>query len=111
MAVAASVAFLSASQDIAIDAWRIEVFPERSQGTALAAYVWGYRAALLVSRGGGHLRLRTYIGWHGAFLAVAALVALGPVLTLLAPAPAVTAVRRGRDGLLARRRGAAWWSR
>ncbi len=47
--VAAAVAFLSASQDIGIDAWRIEMFPERRQGAALAAYIWGYRAALLVA--------------------------------------------------------------
>jgi len=47
-AAAASVAVLSATQDIAIDAWRIEIFPERRQGVALAAYVWGYRIAMLV---------------------------------------------------------------
>src|ERR1700759_3193608 len=37
-AAAASVAVLSATQDIAIDAWRIEIFPARRQGVALAAY-------------------------------------------------------------------------
>jgi len=39
IAAAALVAFLSASQDIAIDAWRIETFGQRQQGEALAAYV------------------------------------------------------------------------
>src|SRR4051794_2140313 len=51
-AAAAAVAFLSATQDIAIDAWRIEVFPARRQGVALAAYVWGYRIAMLGSSSG-----------------------------------------------------------
>jgi len=52
LAAAAAVAFLSATQDIAIDAWRIEVFPARLQGMALAAYVWGYRIALLIATTG-----------------------------------------------------------
>ena len=86
IAAAAAVAFLSATQDIAIDAWRIEVFPERSQGLALAAYIWGYRSALLVS-GSMAIGLAGVLGWHGALLCVAGLVALGPLITLLAPAP------------------------
>ena len=96
---AALIAFLSASQDIAVDAWRIELFAERSQGVALTAYVWGYRAALLVS-GSYALGLASLVGWPGAFLVVAALVALGPVITLLAPQPPAATVRRGRPGVL-----------
>ncbi len=87
IAIAAAVAFLSASQDIAIDAWRIELFAERQQGAALAAYIWGYRAALLVA-GSAAIGLSKPFGWHAALLGVAALVALGPVVTmLLAPSP------------------------
>jgi MFS transporter, PAT family, beta-lactamase induction signal transducer AmpG len=85
-AAAALVAFLSASQDIAIDAWRIETFPARLQGAAMAAYVWGYRTALLVS-GAGAIKSADVFGWHGALLAVAALVGLGPLVTLLAREP------------------------
>ena len=99
VATAATIAFLSASQDIAVDAWRIETFTERSQGVALTAYVWGYRAALLVS-GSYALGLATLLGWPGAFLIVAALVALGPVVTLFASQPPAI-VRRGRAGVLA----------
>jgi PAT family beta-lactamase induction signal transducer AmpG len=97
---AACVAFLSASQDIGIDAWRIELFPERSQGSALAAYIWGYRAALLVA-GSAAIGLAGQLGWHGALLGVAALIAFGPVLTLLAPSPAAVSLVRGRSGVLA----------
>ncbi len=99
VATAATIAFLSASQDIAVDAWRIETFTERSQGVALTAYVWGYRAALLVS-GSYALGLASLLGWPGAFLIVAALVAVGPVVTLFASQPPAI-VRRGRAGVLA----------
>ncbi len=88
--VAVLVAFLSASQDIAVDAWRIETFPPREQGLALAAYVWGYRVALLVS-GAGAIGLAGVLGWHGALLAMAGLMALSLPLTLLAPEPAAEA--------------------
>ncbi len=85
------VAFLSASQDIVIDAWRIETFPPRRQGEALAAYVWGYRVALLIATT-GVIAASTRVGWHVALLGLAALIALGLPLTLfLAPEPGVTA--------------------
>jgi PAT family beta-lactamase induction signal transducer AmpG len=83
-AAAVLVAFLSATQDIAIDAWRIENFPPAMQGLALAAYVWGYRVAMLVS-GAGAIGLVGWIGWHGALLTMAVLTALGMATTLLAP--------------------------
>jgi PAT family beta-lactamase induction signal transducer AmpG len=85
---AAVVAFLSASQDIVIDAWRIETFPLRMQGAATAAYVWGYRLAMLLS-GAGVITLAGTLGWQGALALVAAALALGPLVTLLAPEPAV----------------------
>jgi PAT family beta-lactamase induction signal transducer AmpG len=89
-AAAAAVAFLSANQDIVIDAWRIETFPLRLQGAATAAYVWGYRLAMLLS-GAGVIGLAGALGWHGALLLVAALLALGPAVTWLAAEPAVPA--------------------
>ncbi|WP_227306176.1 AmpG family muropeptide MFS transporter [Acidisoma cellulosilyticum] len=83
---AAILAFCSASQDTIIDAWRIETFPQARQGTALAGYVWGYRAAMLVS-GSGAIALVGHIGWHGVFAVMAALTLIGPVVTLLAREP------------------------
>jgi PAT family beta-lactamase induction signal transducer AmpG len=82
----ALLAFCSASQDILIDAWRIESFPTATQGTALAAYVWGYRAALLVS-GAGVIALSAHIGWRNAYLAMLPLACLGPIATLFAAEP------------------------
>ena len=86
IAAAALVAFCSASQDIAVDAWRIELFGQRDQGGALAAYVWGYRVALLVVTY-GVIRLAGVAGWEMGLLGVAALLSLGPLVTLLAPEP------------------------
>ena len=97
LAAAACVAFLSATQDIAVDAWRIETFAPALQGAALAAYVWGYRCALLVS-GAGAIALAGRLGWHGALLAVAGLGLLGVLVTALAPEPRVPATRAAGPG-------------
>jgi PAT family beta-lactamase induction signal transducer AmpG len=86
LAAAACVALLSATQDIAIDAWRIETFPARRQGLALAVYVWGYRVALLVATT-AVIRGAAVAGWHAALLAAGALVAAGTVVTLFAHSP------------------------
>jgi len=97
IAAAALVAFLSASQDIAIDAWRIETFPQRQQGEALAAYVWGYRFAMLAAMT-GVIWASGLIGWHFALLGIALLLVLGPVVTLLAKEPVTEPGGRRRDG-------------
>ena len=104
IAAGALVAFLSASQDIVIDAWRIETFPPRRQGAALAAYVWGYRVALLIATT-GVIAASTRVGWHSALLGLAGLIALGVLVTLLAPEPRV-AVAVAAAGLTARLRHA-----
>lgn len=85
--VAVVVAFLSASQDIVVDAYRIEILEEEDQGYGFACYVWGYRFALLAASGGG-LALVAVIGWSGTFAYCAALVGIGFVATLCAPEPA-----------------------
>lgn len=82
-AAAMCVALLSATQDIAIDAWRIEVFPPARQGMALAVYVWGYRVALLISTT-GVIAASASVGWHAALLMVAILIAAGALVTLAA---------------------------
>ena len=93
-AAACTLAFLSASQDIAIDAWRIESFPGPMQAAALGAYSWGYRIAMLCSSAGA-IGIATRVGWHLALLAMAALSLVGPVLALAVCEPA--AVPAGGD--------------
>ena len=105
VAAALLVAFLSASQDIVIDAWRIETFPQEGQGLALAAYVWGYRAALLVA-GAGAIWAAGLLGWHGSLLGVAALVGAGVLVTLAAREPRAAPPAPARAGVGARLREA-----
>jgi PAT family beta-lactamase induction signal transducer AmpG len=88
LAIGAVLAFFSASQDILIDAWRIETFAPREQGAALAGYIWGYRGAMLIS-GAGVIALSVKTGWHEAILLVAGLALVGPAATLLAAEPVV----------------------
>jgi len=102
VAAAVTIAFLSASQDVVIDAWRIETFPEQVQGVALAAYIWGYRAALLIS-GAGAIKLVDWVGWHWSITAMAALMGIGIAATLLAREPVVAVAAIGA-GLGARLR-------
>ncbi|MDO9708732.1 AmpG family muropeptide MFS transporter [Paracraurococcus lichenis] len=90
-AIAALVAFLSASQDVVIDAYRIDVLEEREQGYGLALYVWGYRAALLASNA-GVLAIAQFFGWPVAFCYSAGLVGIGFVAVLLAPEPTAQVV-------------------
>ena len=85
-AMAVAVAFLSASQDIVVDAYRIEALEERDQGYGLACYVWGYRGALLAS-GGGALAMAEFGGWSFALAMCAAMIGVGFVAVLAAPEP------------------------
>lgn len=86
IASAVLIAFMSASQDIVVDAWRIETFSDDMQGVALAAYIWGYRLALLVA-GAGAISLASHLGWRGSLLCMAALAATGILVTLAAAEP------------------------
>jgi PAT family beta-lactamase induction signal transducer AmpG len=88
LAAGALVAFFSASQDIMIDAWRIETFPQRMQGAATAGYVWGYRAAMLISSS-GVIVLSETIGWHAAILLMVPLQLTGAVVALFCKEPPV----------------------
>ena len=94
---AAAIAFASATQDIAIDAWRIETFPPRLQGAANSVYVWGYRVGMLTS-GSGVLWAAGEIGWRGALSIGAGLAACCMAVTLAAAEPAVPAAYVRRDG-------------
>ncbi|WP_332903261.1 AmpG family muropeptide MFS transporter [Falsiroseomonas bella] len=86
VAIAVLVAFLSASQDIVVDAYRIEVLEERQQGYGLACYIWGYRGALLASNAGA-LAMAELAGWTAAFAMCAALVGIGFLAVLLGQEP------------------------
>jgi PAT family beta-lactamase induction signal transducer AmpG len=91
-ALAVLVGFCSATQDIAIDAWRIEVVDESRQGAMAAAYQWGYRVATLVA-GAVPLLLAESYGWNLSYGVMAGLMSLGVLATLGAPREAQHTVR------------------
>ena len=82
------VTFLSASQDIVIDAWRIEILPLDLQGPGAGMIQSGYRLALLTS-GAGALVIAARAGWFAAYATMAALLAVGVLVFLFGPEPPV----------------------
>ncbi len=85
-ALALTVAFLSASQDIAIDAYRADVLRERERGVGAAVSVLGYRVAMLVS-GAVALIVADHYGWQFTYLMMALLLAVGLAAALAGPEP------------------------
>jgi len=85
-ALALLVAFSSATQDIAIDAWRIEAAPQPMQGVMAAAYQLGYRIAIMVGSAGA-LWIAADHGWLAAYTAMAAMVGVGIMTTLVIAEP------------------------
>jgi MFS transporter, PAT family, beta-lactamase induction signal transducer AmpG len=86
--LAVLVAFLSASQDIVIDAYRVELLAEREQGAGAACIVMGYRIAMLLA-GAGVLLLAEFAGWFWAYAAMAGAMLLCVLGTLIGPEPTV----------------------
>jgi len=82
------VAFSSATQDVAIDAYRIEIANERLQAALAATYIFGYRLALLVA-GAGALYLAEFWSWQVTYEVMAALVGVGVLTVLLVREPEV----------------------
>ena len=79
---AVAVAFLSASQDIVLDAYRVELREEREQAAGAAATQVGYRFGMLAA-GAGALYLATFFGWQATYAVMGALMGVG-ILTVLA---------------------------
>jgi MFS transporter, PAT family, beta-lactamase induction signal transducer AmpG len=96
------VATASATQDIVIDAFRVESLPENEQAAGMASYVAAYRIGMLASGAGALFIVTRFenfgLGRHGAwtagFLVMAALVAIGIVTTFIATEPAKSEVAR-----------------
>ncbi|HST93568.1 MAG TPA: MFS transporter [Microvirga sp.] len=84
VASALLVAFASATQDVVVDGWRINATSTERQGLMAASYQLGYRLALICA-GAGALYIAEFVSWRSAYLAMAALMGVGLVGTLLAP--------------------------
>ena len=87
--LALAVAFTSASQDIAFDAYRADVLKPLERGFGAAVSVTGYRIAMLVS-GAVALILSEQIGWRTTYLVIASLFLAAIGTTCLSPEPALS---------------------
>jgi MFS transporter, PAT family, beta-lactamase induction signal transducer AmpG len=85
-AIALLVVFLSASQDIVIDAYRVDTIPPSERGVAAAATAFGYRTASVLASTVLVL-IAAHTSWHAAFLVVAVLMAATMLTTFWAPEP------------------------
>ena len=88
--LAVAVAFLSASQDIVIDAWRVESLSKDQQAPGAAMVQSGYRIGMLASGAGG-LFIAASAGWFAAYATMAALLSIGLLVFLFGPEPEVAA--------------------
>lgn len=88
------IAFLSASQDIVIDAYRVEILALDQQGAGAAFVQVGYRVALLVAGAGGLVVAQAF-GWFAAYAAMAGLMAIGLLCFLFGPEPDAALAREG----------------
>jgi PAT family beta-lactamase induction signal transducer AmpG len=108
------IAFCSATQDIAVDAWRVESAPPDEQGAMAAGYQLGYRIAVM-SGTAGAFWIAADFGWHIGYLAMAGLACIGILATLLTREPEAPAAResllgetRVTDWLAAREHWPSW---
>ncbi len=108
--VALLVAFGSATQDIAIDAYRIEAVVDEYQGAMSATYIFGYRVALLVA-GAGALYLAEFFSWTIAYQVMAAAGLVGVITVLVIAEPEKQGRQDDAESKLDQRIGQASWQR
>jgi len=89
------LAALSASQDVVIDAFRIEYIPPESQGAGAATVVAGYRIAMLVA-GAGALEIAGFANWFWAYAVMGLLMVVGIITFLSVPEPAAAPRDQGQ---------------
>lgn len=94
-------AFAGATQDILIDAYRIEIAPPEAQASLAATYILGYRLALIIS-GAVALVMADHMSWSRVYVVMAAVMAVPLTVTLLVREPDV--VREQGGGWLTRMR-------
>jgi PAT family beta-lactamase induction signal transducer AmpG len=90
------LAFCSATQDIAIDAWRIESASLDQQGAMVAAYQLGYRAALITGSAGA-LGIAQGYGWPTSYTVMAMLAGIGILTTFLVREPSASIRKSAAD--------------
>ncbi|MEE9579852.1 MAG: MFS transporter [Nitrosomonadaceae bacterium] len=116
---ALAVAFASATQDIALDAYRIEAVALRLQGAMAATYQAGYRLAMILASAGvlwiaaavdPSETTYDYSPWRTAYLVMAASMAVGIITTLIIREPEVPVTRLISENEDHARRAIAHWN-
>ncbi len=101
------VAICSATQDIVIDAYRVEILEPKQQGAGAATIVLGYRIGMIASTAGA-LYLATYVGWMLTYWIMAGLIGVGMVTVFLSEEPLVS----GLESLIpSERKKSSYWFR
>ena len=98
------VATMSATQDIVVDAFRVESLPESEQAAGMASYVAAYRIGMLISTAGVLFLVSAFEGtgigrssaWMWGYVVMAAMVLIGTVTALAATEPGNRRARRPR---------------
>jgi len=85
--LAVFVAFLSATQDIAFDAYCTDVLRKDERGAGAAIRVMGYRLAMIASGGLALIMADQWIGWGNTYMVMGGLMLLCALATLWAPEP------------------------
>ncbi|MFG0741343.1 MFS transporter [Providencia sp. TYF-12] len=86
-ALAVTVAFCSASQDIVFDAYKTDLLSAEERGIGAATSVMGYRISMLVSGGLALWLADKFLTWKQLYLLMAGLMVIGVIATLLAKEP------------------------
>jgi MFS transporter, PAT family, beta-lactamase induction signal transducer AmpG len=92
-ALALFTSFLTASHDIATDAYRADLLAPNERASGSAMYVMGYRIAVLLA-GAGALVLSDYISWSVVYFVMGALMIVGVFATWFGPEPERVAAPR-----------------
>lgn len=85
--LAVFVAFMSATQDIAFDAYSTDVLRSNERAAGAAVKVLGYRLAMITSSGLALVIADKWLGWGGMYMVMGLIMALCAVATFLAPEP------------------------
>ncbi len=97
IAVTLCAAFFGATQDAAIDAYRIEIAPPEAQGPLVTTYSLGYRIGLILA-GGVALIMADHVSWSIVYVAMAAFMVIPVVANFAAKEPPVHRLREGSWG-------------
>ncbi|HET7845136.1 MAG TPA: MFS transporter [Xanthomonadales bacterium] len=94
LSITAFTALAGATQDVVVDAYRIEIAPVEAQGALAATYTLGYRIGLQICGGALVLYVAEYASWRAGYWVMAGLALVPAVVTLLVREPTLDAAEK-----------------